>query len=44
MLKMCMDHLFNDVNKIGQGSGKGKGDRERKTSVVKNDYMTFNYT
>ena len=29
---------------IGQGSGKGKGDRERKTSVVKNDYMNFNYT
>ena len=27
MLKMCMDHLFNDVNMIGQGSGKGKGER-----------------
>ena len=29
---------------IGQGSGKGKGDGERQTSVVKNDYMNFNYT
>ena len=29
---------------IGQGLGKGKGDRETKTIVVKNDYMNFNYT